>query len=406
MNEVHPDSIRNGTHRRRLREQCRYHPGLSIGDNARCYSTRPRVAVVYPTPFGDDGHVGGGERYAHELARALSRLVPTRLVLFGRERRRYLDGGLRVEVYPWLVLVRGQRCNPFGLRFLASLLDVDVIHCPVWHTLMTDMAVMLAHVMRKRVFVTDVGGSGNLSLGRWLDIGGRVDGFLALSEYSANISRYGDGGSTVYRGKTHVIYGGAAIPDASLSRLESPVLPTKLLFVGRLLPHKGVDVLIRAMPPSQALTVVGRVYDHQYYATLQQLAIGKIVTFVTDADDNRLTKELHSSTLLVHPAVYDAYDGSHTDVPELFGLAVVEAMMCGIPTIVSSAGSLPELVVDGVTGLVVPPGDVEALRQAIEQLVTDAEGARKMGLAGRARAIEQFSWDAVAERCLQCYRSV
>lgn len=74
-----------------------------------------------------------------------------------------------------------------------------------------------------------------------------------------------------------------------------------------------------------------------------------------------------------------------------------------LPTIVSSAGSLPELVADGETGFIVPPGDVAALRQAILCLVSNPVLARRMGLAARERAIRLFSWEAVAERCLRHY---
>lgn len=356
----------------------------------------PRVAVVYPMPFGDEGHIGGGERYARELARALAEKVPTRFVLFGQRRYRYREGRLLVEVYPWLTLLHGQRNNPLGFGFLRSLLRVDVIHCVVWHTVMTDMAIMLAKMMRKRIIVTDVGGGGCFSLLRWFDLGQMVDGFYVLSQFAARSFAQSSA-------KCRVIYGGTAIPP--LAQTADPLRAggAKLLFVGRLLRHKGIDILLQAAPPSVPLTIVGRPYDVEYFAYLQHLAVGKRVTFVTDAGDARLAGEFRSSTTLVHPAVYDGWGGVHTDVPELFGLAVVEGMAHALPTVVSSAGSLPELVVDGETGFVVPPGDVDALRRAILHLVSDPALAQRMGLAARERVIRLFSWSAVADRCLCFY---
>src|SRR5438105_2036076 len=88
-----------------------------------------RVAIVYPECFGDDGIVGGGERYALELARELSKRMTTRLVLFGKNRQRDMLDRLCVDVYPWLTLVRGKRSNALGVSFLRGLAGVDVVHC-------------------------------------------------------------------------------------------------------------------------------------------------------------------------------------------------------------------------------------------------------------------------------------
>ncbi len=353
---------------------------------------RPRVAVVYPIPFGDDGHVGGGERYAQELARALSQQVPTRLILFGKQRRCFMMGRLRVEVFPWLILVSGSRINPFGVGFLRALVSVDVIHCISWHTLMTDCAIVFAKLTGKRIFVTHIGGMGRISLADRAGMARFVNGFLLLSQYS--MKRFSS-----YKDKCHVIYGGAT----SLPLVTTQATESKVLFVGRLTPHKGVDALIEAIPPTIPLTIVGRVYNHGYYETLQELAVGKRVTFLTDADDDLLMHEYSSSTLLVHPSVYTWANGGWSDEPELFGLTVVEAMMHGLSVIVSDVASLPELVEDGKTGIVVPPRDVPALRAAIERLVTDRTLSRQMGLAGYQRAQELFTWQAVMRRCLSYY---
>jgi glycosyltransferase involved in cell wall biosynthesis len=88
---------------------------------------------------------------------------------------------------------------------------------------------------------------------------------------------------------------------------------------------------------------------------------------------------------------------------EGFGVACLEAMAHGRPVVASAVGGLLDLVVDGETGIHVPPGDVPALRAALERLLGDPDLRRKMGAAGRARAAERFSWDAVTRETVALY---
>jgi glycosyltransferase involved in cell wall biosynthesis len=78
-------------------------------------------------------------------------------------------------------------------------------------------------------------------------------------------------------------------------------------------------------------------------------------------------------------------------------------MAHGRPVVASAVGGLLDLVVDGETGIHVPPGDVSALRGALERLLGDRELRRRMGEAGRRRAAEHFSWDAVTSRTVELY---
>jgi colanic acid/amylovoran biosynthesis glycosyltransferase len=88
---------------------------------------------------------------------------------------------------------------------------------------------------------------------------------------------------------------------------------------------------------------------------------------------------------------------------EGFGVACLEAMAHGRPVVASAVGGLLDLVVDGETGIHVPPGDVAALRAAIERLLADRELRRRMGEAGRRRAAERFSWEAVTRQTVELY---
>jgi glycosyltransferase involved in cell wall biosynthesis len=91
--------------------------------------------------------------------------------------------------------------------------------------------------------------------------------------------------------------------------------------------------------------------------------------------------------------------------PEPFGVVVLEAMTCGRPVIASRAGGLAEIVIDGETGLLVPPGDSRALATALRQLLTDQDLRQKMGLAGKHRA-EEFRASAIVPRVEEVYRSL
>jgi glycosyltransferase involved in cell wall biosynthesis len=90
---------------------------------------------------------------------------------------------------------------------------------------------------------------------------------------------------------------------------------------------------------------------------------------------------------------------------EPLGVAVIEAMAAGLPCVGSTGGALPELIEEGETGFLVPPGDEEALLDRMRRLAGDPELCRRLGDAGAARYRERFTWDAVAERMLEAISS-
>jgi glycosyltransferase involved in cell wall biosynthesis len=353
----------------------------------------PRVAIVYPIPFGEDGLYGGGERYALELARAMAEKTPTRLVTFGAHPRKENKGNLEIRIFRPRRYIHGQRINPLSFGFLRALKDVDVIHCVCWNTLVTDLSIIYGRLAGKKVFVTDVGGGGSLSLNRRLRLGRFVNGFLLIAEQ-------GGGQFKEFRSKWRIIYAGIDTdhykPNGILNR-------EGVVFVGRLLPHKGVNYLIEAMDGDAPLTVVGHPYQKEYYELLQQLSAGKKVTFLTDASDEEVIRRYQSSAVMVFPSVYDTIYGDHTDLPELLGFTAMEAMACGTPVVCSDVGAMSEVVVDGETGFLVPPNNPNAIKNRLEVLLRDKSLTDKLGKAARARILEHFTWDRVAQRCLKAY---
>jgi glycosyltransferase involved in cell wall biosynthesis len=288
--------------------------------------------------------------------------------------------------------VRGQRSNPIAVALPGALRGARIVHCHQQHVLASSIAAALARLTRRRVFVTDLGGGG-LDVSSFVSTDRWYDGHLHISEYSRRVA----GHSTSRAAR--VILGGVDPTKFSPAGQAGD----SVLFVGRILPHKGIHDLIDAVPPDIPLRVLGKPMDREYLTSLKDRAAGKRVTFIHDADDAALVNEYRQAACVVLPSVYTTPDGRSTEIPELLGQTLLEAMACARPVICTSVASMPEIVVDAENGFIVPPGDPEALRTAIQKLRADRIGADAMGWAGRQRVLERFQWEQVVERCLDAY---
>jgi glycosyltransferase involved in cell wall biosynthesis len=127
---------------------------------------------------------------------------------------------------------------------------------------------------------------------------------------------------------------------------------------------------------------------------IDQLSIKDSVRFVSGLSDTDLAEVVGSAEIACVPSLYEG-----------FSLPTVEAMACGTPLVVSRAGAIPEVVgEDGVCADLVTPGDVGELAGALEALLDDPERRHRMGAAGRRRALEKYSWRAVAEATAAAYQ--
>jgi glycosyltransferase involved in cell wall biosynthesis len=353
------------------------------------------VAHLVPALFDPlDGIVGGAERYSFELARHMAERVPTRLITFGSRPRTTTIGALEVTVLRGHH-VRGQRTNPVSLGLWRALRGATVVHCHQQHVVASSLAAVLTRLRRRRVFVTDLGGGGfdvsaYVSTDRWFH------GHLHISEYSRRIA--GHAGSP----RARVILGGVDVAKFSPGGQQADAV----LFVGRLLPHKGVHDLIDAIAPDVPLRVIGRAMDAEYLDTLRARAAGKCVTFLHDTGDEQLVDEYRRALCVVLPSVYTTPDGRTTEIPELLGQTLIEGMACGRPAICTDVASMPEVVVDRETGFVVPANDPVALGRAIDVLRRDGPLASRMGAAGRSRVLTTFRWEQVVDRCLDAYAAL
>jgi glycosyltransferase involved in cell wall biosynthesis len=92
-------------------------------------------------------------------------------------------------------------------------------------------------------------------------------------------------------------------------------------------------------------------------------------------------------------------------VPELLGQTLLEGMACGTPVICTDVASMPEVVIDGVTGFVVPPNNPSALAEKLVWLTEHPSEARRLGEAARKHVLEKFTWPRVVKRCLEIYEA-
>jgi glycosyltransferase involved in cell wall biosynthesis len=304
-------------------------------------------------------------------------------------------GALRIRVLGPALHVRGQRYNPFSLRMVPEVLRADVIHCHQQHVFASSVAGIVGRLGGQRVFVSDLGGGG-WDLSAYVSTDRIYHGHLHISEYSRRVSGHSE------RPWAHIIYGGVDLVKFHPAPRQASALRA-VVYVGRLLPHKGVNDLIDAATPEMRVELIGRPYDGAFLHDLRRMATGKNVAFRFDCTDQDIVASYQQALCVVLPSVYRSIYGSESQIPELLGQTLLEGMACGIPAICTNVASMPEVVEDGVTGFVVPPNDPPSLRAKLTWLADHRELADKMGMAGRERALARFSWDKVVNNCLAVY---
>ncbi len=178
-----------------------------------------------------------------------------------------------------------------------------------------------------------------------------------------------------------------------------------LLVTSRLTPWKGHMTLLEAVArladrwPWLKLVVVGEVafweagYEQQLKQRAADLGLAEQVIWTGFRSD--VPELLRLCDIFVLPSV-----------GEPFGRVIIEAMATGRPVVATKSGGVPEVVVDGQTGLLVPPNDAALLAQAIETLLTDRERAQQMGAEGLACARKLFSTDRVARQVQELYQRI
>jgi glycogen(starch) synthase len=173
----------------------------------------------------------------------------------------------------------------------------------------------------------------------------------------------------------------------------------RVLFVGRLAPQKGVRALVEAAAlienPSARVLLVGDGPEREALEReARRIGVGDRVRFLGFFAHDRLPAAMAHADVLVLPSLY-----------EELGTVLLEAMYAGLPIVASRTGGIPDVIEDGSNGLLVPPGDPEALARAIDRVFADRALACRLSEVAQERG-KDYDWEVLAGRVLEVYRGV
>lgn len=359
------------------------------------------VAVVTPRYYPQ---AGGLENYARHSVRTLCNAGFRVLVFTSAPRGGRAEDevdGVKVYRLPQLFTLSHTPVNllwPLQLRSLFKSEGVDVInaHTPV--PVIADAARLASG--RRPVIVTyhsDLEKDG--LIGKALC---RIESALltkptlaAADAVIATSDDYVKNSRVLTKIETKTVISAPGVDVNVFRRPTAPqVVAGRLIFVAQLdrtHRHKGLDQLLEAFPlakqavPDLSLVVVGRGNDQERYAVkAAALGIGDCVDFMGFVPDDALA-ELYSSACAVVLPSQNATEG--------FGMVLLEAAACGTPAVATHVGGIPAAVVDGETGLLVPPGHPDSLSAALVRIVQDFELRDRLSRNAYKRATETFTWD-------------
>ena len=362
---------------------------------------------------------GGAGVVVDHLSRALARHAAVEVRCFGDQA--VAGPPLRVRGYaPWERLAGGPEVAyapalealSVGLAMARDPVVADVVHTHTWYVGLGGMLTQAIHDLPLvvtlhsleplRPWKADQLGTG-YAVSTWAErlAVERAERVIAVSaQMRADILSH----FQVAPERVVVIHNG--VDADAFRRTEArevlarhQVREPSLLCVGRISAQKGIFQLLeaaRALPDEVSLVLCASSPDTPELAARLQAAVAgrPRVQWI-----NAMLPVSEVVQLYSHAAVFAC-----PSIYEPFGLINLEAMACGTPVVASRVGGIPEVVVDGETGWLVPPGDPAALAEALRVSLADPTRARRMGEAGRRRVEAHFSWDRIAEHTLAVYR--
>lgn len=383
---------------------------------------------------------GGAGVHVEYLSRELARLMPVEVRCFGSQQLR--EGDLTVRGFAADDSGFGcpkALCSVFGavqrdVAMAAAGCDADLVHVHTWYTHLGGILlkqnygiplVLTVHSLEplrpwKR---EQLGGGYDFSC--WVEKTAieMADAVIAVSESTkADVLRL----FNVDPARVHVIHNGID-PAEYVARRDAEVLRRYgidaglpyILFVGRITRQKGIMHLVRAIrqldPGFQVVLCAGspdtpEIAEEMKRAVDAAKAAREGIVWIEKMVPKQDLIALYSqAALFVCPSIY-----------EPFGIINLEAMACGVPVVASAVGGIPEVVVPGETGALVPVAQMDEapfesidaekfasdLAAAINDLMRDGALRAKMGAAARRRVEEKFSWAAIAQRTAEVYQAV
>ena len=230
-----------------------------------------------------------------------------------------------------------------------------------------------------------------------------ADLILANSSYTAELF------NNSYPGKkVDVLPEGFSIPErVDEGRAIIKADPPEILFVGRFVPRKGIDVLIRAFErvqnqiESRLVIIGGGPLEKDLRNLVDSLGLSDCVEFEIKVPEDELDRRYKRASVFVLPAVYDEYGDT-----EGLGMVLIEALFRGTPVIGSRAGGIVDIVKDGETGLLAEPANPRDLAEKIITMLSDKEMAEHLAAKGLEYVRANFEWENVIDRLIGYYKGL
>ncbi|GAA1707990.1 glycogen synthase [Brachybacterium phenoliresistens] len=377
---------------------------------------------------------GGAGVHVAELTRVLRPLIDVRVRCFGADRH---EQGVTAYRAPVELAGANSALVTLGtdLPMASDCAGADLVHSHTWYA---NFAGHLAQLLHGAPHVLSAHSLEPLRPWKAEQLGGgyALSSFAERTAYEAAAGIIAVSGGmredilrsypAVDPARVHVVHNGIDIEewspnratDVLTSRGIDPEAPT-IVFVGRITRQKGLPYFLRAvreLPEGVQVVLCAGAPDTPEIAHEVETLVAELqrsrqgVHLISDMlPRDQLTQILTHATTFVCPSIY-----------EPLGIVNLEAMACGTPVVGSATGGIPEVVVDGETGYLVPLAQaddgtgtplepetfVADLAAALTRAVSDSERAREMGEASRRRAADHFSWTSIAQRTLEVYRTV
>jgi glycosyltransferase involved in cell wall biosynthesis len=284
----------------------------------------------------------------------------------------------------------------FSAALWQELPGFDLVHIHQCLSLFSAYSIAIVRSLGIPAVGTDLGGGENALMvqGRGIEL---LDGMLSISKYARSLT------GNFFSGTHEVLIG--PVDTQRFSPTPGAVRDRRaVLCVSRIMPHKGIDRIIAALPPELRLVIVGRVYHEDYYGLLRQMAQGKDVEFILDAEDEKLLELYRSSAVFVQASTAKDIYGNFVSKSELMGLTTLEAMACGLPVVVSDTGSLPELVTDPRFARVF--SNTDELAAILRSVASEEWPQADAGELARTHVVMEHGMEPIGRRLGAFYRAV